>query len=457
VSSARLEPPADGQLTSGPGNAFLVLGTAAAGERPRVELGPLAARLLADRVPVEGSEERGGFWGIVELPAGVAGRYALTVGPELAEEVEVSAAIDTDSTPAGARIAIAMATYEPPIELFRAQIESIRSQTVGDWVCVISDDASSQERFGEMREVIGDDDRFVVSRSPARLGFYRNFERALTAVPSDAELVALCDQDDVWHPDKLERLAEAIGSAVLVYSDVRIVDPAGAVVSPTFWVGRRNNSTNLASLLFANTVTGAASLFRRDLLDDALPLPSAPGPVYHDHWIALIALARGEIRYLDQPLYDYVQHERAFLGHTAAQALDLEPRPVLARLRGGPERYQRMLTAWRRYYFEEYCRTQILARVLRLRLSRRIPLRKRAMLGLFVDAERSPFAWAWLLARSFRTLFGRNETLAVERGLLRGILWRRLLPFAGRHRRFPATPRSLTGEPAPLRSPSRRD
>jgi glycosyltransferase involved in cell wall biosynthesis len=453
---ARFEPPENGHLTSGPGNALLVLGVAPEGEQPRVALGPMPAQLLAQRTPIDGSKERRGFWGFVELPAGAAGRYALTVGPELADEVDVGSAAGPGVPSAGARIAIAMATYEPPIDLFRAQVASIRSQSVGDWVCVISDDCSSEQRFAQVQDAVGDDDRFRVSRSPQRLGFYRNFERALVSVPPDADLVALSDQDDAWHPDKLEALSAAIGEAQLVYSDARVVDPSGALVSPTFWVGRRNNSTNLASLLFANTVTGAASLFRRELLDDALPLPSAPGPVYHDHWIALVALARGEIRYLDRPLYDYVQHERAFLGHSATHGLDLERVPLLRRARGGPERYTRMLVAWRTFYFDEYCRTQVLARVLRLRLGDRIPPRKRGMLGLYVDAERSPIAWLWLLARSFRTVLGRNETMAVERGLLRGIAWRRLLPLAGRHRRFPATPPSLTGEP-PTRSPSRRD
>jgi glycosyltransferase involved in cell wall biosynthesis len=456
VTFARFEPPAEGELTSGPGNAVLVLGVGPEDEPPRVALGPMPAQLLAQRAPIDHSNHRVGFWGVVELPAGAAGHFALTVGAELAGEVEVAARAEPAPRPAGARVAIAMATYEPPIDLFRAQVESIRSQTVGDWVCVISDDGSSEDRFAQVQEVIGDDDRFRVSRSPERLGFYRNFERALASVPPDAELVALSDQDDAWHPEKLEALSAAIGPAELVYSDARVVDPSGELVSPTFWVGRRNNCTNLASLLFANTVTGAASLFRRQLLDDALPLPSAPGPVYHDHWIALVALARGEIRYLDRPLYDYVQHERAFLGHTATHGLNLERVPLLRRARGGPERYTRMLVAWRGYYFDEYCRTQMFARVLRLRLGERIPARKRAMLGFYLDAERSPLAWLWLLARSFRTVFGRNETMAVERGLLRGIAWRRLLPLAGRHRRFPATPLSLTGEP-PRQSPARQD
>ena len=51
--------------------------------------------------------------------------------------------------------------------------------------------------------LVAGDPRFVVSRSPRRLGFYRNFERALALAPAGARHVALADQDDVWHPDKL--------------------------------------------------------------------------------------------------------------------------------------------------------------------------------------------------------------------------------------------------------------
>ena len=83
--------------------------------------------------------------------------------------------------------------------------------------------------------------------------------------------------------------SEGIGDARLAYSDARAVRPDGSVVSETLWRKRRNNHTSLASLLFANTVTGAASLFRRDLLDLVLPFPEAPGVPYHDHWTALVA------------------------------------------------------------------------------------------------------------------------------------------------------------------------
>ena len=49
--------------------------------------------------------------------------------------------------PAGGRVAICMATYEPPADLLRVQLDSIREQTHGNWVCVISDDGSSDAVF----------------------------------------------------------------------------------------------------------------------------------------------------------------------------------------------------------------------------------------------------------------------------------------------------------------------
>src|SRR5262245_11551699 len=193
-----------------------------------------------------------------------------------------------------------MATYEPPADLLRVQLDSIREQTHGSWVCVISDDGSSDAAFERLMELIGGDRRFVVSRSPERLGFYRNFERALSMTPANADYVTLCDQDDHWHPEKLARLVEGIGSAQLVYSDARIVTPAGELVRSSYWTERRNNYTNFGSLLLANSVTGAASLYRRDLLDDALPLPPLLAKGFHDHWLAVVGLGLGEIAYVDE-------------------------------------------------------------------------------------------------------------------------------------------------------------
>ena len=143
------------------------------------------------------------------------------------------------------------------------------------------------------------------SSHAGRLGFYYNFERAMSLVPPDADFVALSDQDDCWYPEKLATLLAAFTSdeTTLVYSDMRIVDGADNRLADTFWNIRKNCWTNLASLILANTVTGAASMFRRGLLDRVLPFPPQfGGQTYHDHWLAMTALALGPLRFLPQPL-----------------------------------------------------------------------------------------------------------------------------------------------------------
>ncbi len=275
---------------------------------------------------------RSGFWGTVPIERRQhAGTVPLEVAARLAdgrEEIAPLATIEIVSelpgppragrVPAGV-VAICMATYEPDLKLFTTQLNSLRAQTDSRWICVISDDCSSAQRFDRMRELIAGDERFVISRSENRLGFYRNFERALRMAPAEAELLALCDQDDRWYPEKLEALRRRLGRAQLIYSDQRLVDAGGQVLRETMWRGRANNHTDLAALLTANTVTGAATLFRRELAALALPFPDLPGLQFHDHWLAVVALASGSVAYVDRPLYDYVQHGGAVFGEVAGE------------------------------------------------------------------------------------------------------------------------------------------
>ena len=76
------------------------------------------------------------------------------------------------------RIAICMATFNPPADLFRYQIDSIRAQSYDNWICLISDDHSCPKAFEMIAQTLGDDPRFQVHRNPHRLGVYRNFEQA---------------------------------------------------------------------------------------------------------------------------------------------------------------------------------------------------------------------------------------------------------------------------------------
>ncbi|HVO53949.1 MAG TPA: glycosyltransferase [Solirubrobacterales bacterium] len=327
-------------------------------------------------------------------------------------------------------VAICMATYEPDPALLERQIESIRAQTHANWVCVVSDDGSSGERLARLRELAGSDPRFHLSESEERLGFYLNFERALAAAPSEAELIALADQDDEWFPEKLATLVGSLGGAELVYSDMRIVDEQGQLISGTFWRGRRNNHTDLASLLLANTVTGAASLFPRGLLDLVLPFPPRLGDAFHDHWIAAVALARGAIAYVDRPLYDYVQHGEAAAGHAAAMR-GWDPRR-LVRWRDPGATLAAIGEHGERSYEQNLRRVALAAQTLETRLGGRMtPNKERAVRRVAALDRAGAGSAAWLALRSLRRLFGRNETMGIELSLLAAILWKRLGPGRG--------------------------
>ena len=258
-----------------------------------------------------------------------------------------------------------MATFDPDPELFRNQVESIRAQTIDDWICVISDDCTPPPAFERMRAVLDGDRRFVLTRAGRRLGFYKNFERALALVPSSTPYVALADQDDRWYPEKLRRFSIRWATPSWSTATSASSTPAGRWSRRGYWTDqRRNNYTNLASLLIANTVTGAASLFRGELLDVALPFPEPPGDQFHDHWLGLVALSTGRIAYVDRPLYDYVQHEGAALGHVAANVGVGRGVFVRRLLRG---QWTGLVSGWRAAYFLAYCRLRLLAEVLLMR------------------------------------------------------------------------------------------
>jgi glycosyltransferase involved in cell wall biosynthesis len=426
--TVNLESPLPASLAPGTRLALYVSGTAWADGRPVKGL-----ELLVDGVPQRLSASgaprfdmpvrRSGFWGVIPVRAGAAGTLELTA--RAAGHASVTLAhvpiqpLPTDAErgaePAASdeEIAICMATFDPDPQLLAAQLDSIRTQTDAGWHCVISDDCSRPEAYSRLQELVGDDKRFTLSRSEERIGFYRNFERALRLVPARAGLVALCDQDDVWHPDKLAVLRSALGSAMLVYSDQRLVDRAGRLLRGTMWRGRANNWTNLSSLLIANTVTGAASLMRREVANRALPFPDSPGIEFHDQWIALVALACGELAYVDRPLYDYVQHPSAILGKVAGEQRESRMRVRAPRMR-----------VWRSAYFLGFVPGQIRAETLLLRCEERISPAKRRALVRYLRSDRSVLAFLWLVLRPLRALRGRNETLAGEWELVPGIVWR---------------------------------
>jgi glycosyltransferase involved in cell wall biosynthesis len=343
-------------------------------------------------------------------------------------------------------VAVCMTTYNPPPELFTRQIQSISDQSYKQWVCIISDDGSSPEVLHHIQSTIAGDKRFVLHQQQERLGFYRNFERCLRLAPAEAKLIALSDHDDRWHSDKLESLVSALKDGVaLVYSDMNIVDAEGRLLSNTYWTNRPNNYTNFASLLMANTVTGAASLFPKWLLDYALPFPERIGDGYHDHWIACIALAIGKIEYIDRPLYDYVQHQSNVIGHVAPEReklvkkffkLPRKPRGLRHIIARAISRWF-TVSRWRPIYFSNLIRTQLTAQVIEMRCGEQLQEEKRKILRRIARLDDSLLSQMWLTWRVLKNIGRTSETIGTENYLMKAVIWKKyirlksLIPIGG--------------------------
>lgn len=219
-----------------------------------------------------------------------------------------------DSTSHGV---IALAAYKPDWDLFRTQLRSIQDQSHSQFVCLISADGGATEIRDFVERELGRDKRFKVLGFDGRLGFYGNFERVLQHVPADATWIALSDQDDAWYPSKLEVLLPHLNDVGLVAGQARVVRlPDHAIVSESTL--RRN--VDLAALIAQNQVTGSLCVFRRDLLDLALPFPRLNTITQvHDHWLAVCAKATTGALIVDDVVQDYVQHGRNVLGEVGGR------------------------------------------------------------------------------------------------------------------------------------------
>ncbi|HEY6087234.1 MAG TPA: glycosyltransferase family 2 protein, partial [Burkholderiaceae bacterium] len=202
-----------------------------------------------------------------------------------------------------ALISVALCTYNGAAHLSE-QLESLLTQTWRHIEIVAVDDASTDATWDILRQAAKRDPRLRIMRNEENLGFAANFERAMSLCTGD--YIAPCDQDDLWLPDKLERLLDAIGQHSLAYCDSMLIDDRGQPLD-----ARVSNRIHMVqgrdplAFAFWNCISGHAMLFRRELLASALPRRDVR---FHDWWIAFVAASLGSITYVDEPLVAYRQH-----------------------------------------------------------------------------------------------------------------------------------------------------
>lgn len=226
---------------------------------------------------------------------------------------------------AAPRLSIALCTFDGA-RFLGAQLDSLAAQTRLPDELVACDDGSSDATVAILEDFARRAPfpvRIEVNR--ANLGSTANFQKALGLCTGD--LVATCDQDDVWASGKVARTLDAFAEDPrrgLVFTDGEIVDEGLASTGRSLWASvgfgpglRRMLRGDRAfdAMLRRWIVTGATMTFRAAHLPLVLPIPPA---WVHDAWIAMIVAAIAPVGLVEEPLVRYRRHAGQQLGTPGA-------------------------------------------------------------------------------------------------------------------------------------------
>lgn len=218
------------------------------------------------------------------------------------------------------KCSVAMCTYNGSLYLYE-QLESIASQTRPPDELVACDDGSTDDTLRILARFASRATFPIrIFSNKNRLGPAKNFERVVQLCEGD--IIALADQDDVWKPQKLDRLLNAFErhpDAAYAFSDAETINEKGAVLNRKLWdlVGLREKLEQFSGcgqvkiLLKENVITGAALAFRASLREIILPIP----PEWlHDYWIALVGSVLSYGVPVSETLFMYRRHARQVVG-----------------------------------------------------------------------------------------------------------------------------------------------
>lgn len=220
------------------------------------------------------------------------------------------------------KISVAMCTYNGSRYL-EQQLRSIAEQTRQPFELIVCDDGSkdeTEETVLAFRNSVGFSVHF--RRNPVNLGSTKNFEQAMGLCTGD--VIAFCDQDDVWFPEKLARMSEVLESKAElagVFSNARLINDNGEFLPEDLWHMMRftderhkrflDKAQAPYVLIESDTVTGATFMIRSSFVPCVLPIST---DWIHDGWIAIILTSVAQVLPLSDPLMSYRLHATQQVG-----------------------------------------------------------------------------------------------------------------------------------------------
>lgn len=208
-------------------------------------------------------------------------------------------------------VSIVMAVYKPNKTWLCEQLESLNRQSYPNIELLVCDDCPDFPTEEKIFSKQITEFPFKFIRNEKNIGSNKTFEK-LTALAS-GKYISYCDQDDIWDPDKVEKMTEVLENtgSPLVCSDLRIIDGSGNKIADSITKIRKRHifreGNGLApKLLVSNFVTGCAMMIRSETAKSAIPFAES---LVHDQWLAINAALKGKIEVIHTPLISYRQHD----------------------------------------------------------------------------------------------------------------------------------------------------
>ena len=206
-----------------------------------------------------------------------------------------------------AKVTVLLSTYNGS-KFLEQQLNSLYQQTYHDISILVRDDGSTDST----RNILVSEHsrgRIEILEGHNNLGpAFSFFELMKSAASTGTEYVAFCDQDDVWHTDKIAHAVSALtgiadSGPAMYCSRSEIVDEHLEHIGYTEMPGE----IGFGNALVENAATGCTIMLNRKAIK--LVVEHLPDKVLmHDWWCYLVLTCFGEIIFSASPDIKYRQH-----------------------------------------------------------------------------------------------------------------------------------------------------
>ena len=211
-----------------------------------------------------------------------------------------------------AQIAIILCTHNPSLDYLAKQLISLENQTFKNYELFINDDTSNYDLFERISTLVPSiiTNKYTIMKNKRNIGFGQNFIQTVNKI-KNFKYYSFCDQDDVWHKDKLQKSLEKIKNHNLYCSSTRLIDTNDNVIG----LNLLNIKPSFKNSLVQSIAGGNTYLFDDKVKKLVLKIPKSYVIPSHDWIIYQLAAAHDlNIIYDKSPSINYRLHDKNTMG-----------------------------------------------------------------------------------------------------------------------------------------------